>query len=106
MTLAMNSRYRALGVIQAPGTDGVLRPTVPILRHERSAPAATLYRHRVTGLEDLEYLAWRFSASSEDWWRIADANPLAFPLDLRPGNALNLPHNEQSRPLRDRGRTF
>ncbi|MGY1694624.1 hypothetical protein ACI780_06875 [Geodermatophilus sp. SYSU D00814] len=44
----------------------------------------------MSGLEDLEYLAWRLLGSSESWWRIADANPLAFPLDLRPGDTLTV----------------
>lgn len=92
MTVPIASRYRLLGVLQAPGRDGVVRPTVPIRRHDPVAPAsASPYRHRVTGVEDIEYLAWRFGGSSEEWWRIADANPLAFPLDLRPGNAVTLP---------------
>jgi hypothetical protein len=103
MAVSINSRYHALGTVLAPGNDGVLRPTVPILRHERGELEATPYRHRVTGMEDIEYLAWRFGGSSEDWWRVADGNPLAFPLDLRPGDALIVP---QARQAQGRGRTF
>jgi hypothetical protein len=105
MTVAINSRYRALGVIDAPGADGVVRPTVPIRRLTPPPPPPARYRHLVTGVEDIEYLAWRFVGNGEDWWRIADDNPLAFPLDLRPGDRVDLPRSGRP-PTEGRGRTF
>jgi phage tail protein X len=47
----------------------------------------------LTGVESLEYLAWRFYGRSTAWWHIADANPLIFPLDYRPGMSVTLPQS-------------
>ncbi|HEY4240003.1 MAG TPA: hypothetical protein VGM88_09320 [Kofleriaceae bacterium] len=49
------------------------------------------YKHRVTALENIEYLAWRYFGHSEDYWRILDANPTRFPLDLKPSEQLLVP---------------
>ena len=105
MAVAINSRYRTLGVIEAPGADGVLRPTVPIRRFDPSSAPAATYQHLVSGAEDIEYLAWRFIGNGEEWWRIADENPLAFPLDLRPGARVYLPTGPRPATA-SRGRTF
>jgi hypothetical protein len=45
----------------------------------------------LTGVESLEYLAWRFYGRSTAWWQIADANALVFPLDYRAGTSVALP---------------
>jgi hypothetical protein len=60
-----------------------LQPTTPLPRRTR--------RHVVTGVESLEYLAWRMLGNSELWWRLADAGPRAYPLDLAPGMAITVP---------------
>jgi hypothetical protein len=64
------------------------------------------YHHRVTGAEDIEYLAWRFFNASDLWWRIADANPVRFPLDLRPGDAIEIPSNDDFGRIVSRERRF
>jgi nucleoid-associated protein YgaU len=45
----------------------------------------------VTGVETIEYLAWRYYGDSKLWWRIAEANDLQFALDIVPGTTLNIP---------------
>ena len=91
MAVSITSRYRGLEVYDAPDATGAVHPTVAIRRHVPPPAGSVDYHHRVTGIEDIEYLAWRFHGDSEIWWRIADANPPAFPLDLRPGDALSVP---------------
>lgn len=90
MPVPLNSRYHGLPVHDAPGADGTERPAVAI-RPGPSEPTEAAYNHLLTGAEGMEYLAWRFFGSSQAWWRIADANPLVFPTDLRPGTALAIP---------------
>ena len=60
---------------------------------ESTPPAAgvTIYRHQVTGLETLEYLAWRYYGNSALWWRISEANDLRYPIGLEPGSTINIP---------------
>lgn len=95
MTVSITSRYRGLDVFNAPAGDGP-RATVAIRRYAPPPSTAVNYQHRVTGVESVEYLSWRFYGNSEQWWRIADANPVTFPLDWRPGAAVAVPTTEQS----------
>jgi hypothetical protein len=67
-------------------------------------PEADLYNHRLTGVETIEYLAWRYFGNSSAWWHIADANALVFPLDHRPGTTVKVaPAGGVGRVLRTRG---
>jgi hypothetical protein len=88
MPLPITSRYRTLAVHEAPDAAGDLHPTIPIRRHEPPPTPSVTYRHRMSGAEDIEYLAWRFLGDGESWWRIADENSVRFPLDFRPGDAV------------------
>jgi hypothetical protein len=106
MTVSLTSRYRPLGVVEAAGADGRLHPTVPIRRLDQSTALPGAYKHRVTGAEDIEYLSWRLFGASDAWWRIADANPVRFPLDLRPGDAVAMPSKEEFGRIVDRSRVF
>jgi nucleoid-associated protein YgaU len=108
MPVPISSRYRGLGVQDAPDAHADTRPSVPIRRHPPEAidTRSTQYRHRLTGVETVEYLAFRFYANSESWWRIADANPIRFPLDFRPGDALTVPSSNELATSIDRTRTF
>lgn len=90
MTIAITSRYYGLPVYTAVDSQGKSHATVAIRPPAPPAPATATYHHVLTGVEDIEYLAWRFYASSADWWRIAEANPLLFPLDLTPGTSVNI----------------
>src|SRR4051794_1302632 len=90
MPVDLRSRYAALPVAQAPDASGTLRSMLPIRRFQPPDPAVARYHHRVTGTETLEYLMWRYQGSSDQWWRLADANPLRFPLDWRPGDTVDV----------------
>lgn len=106
MSVSITSRYRPLGILQAPDASGQVHPAVPIRRHPRRRADVPGYRHRLSGAEDIEYLAWRFYGNSEAWYRIADANPLLFPLDLRAGAGVNVPPRDDIGRIVDRERTF
>ncbi|WP_326772966.1 hypothetical protein [Streptomyces sp. NBC_01445] len=91
MAVSITSRYRGLAVYDAVDACGTVHPTVEIRRHTAPPADSPDFRHHVTGTEQIEDLAWRFYGHSDAWWCIADANPLAFPLDLRPGDAVAVP---------------
>ena len=91
MPTFLNSRYRDLSVYQVDDPERGRTATVAI-RPPTPPPAGTpMYRHVVSGTETMEYLAWRFFGSSDAWWKLAEANPGLFPLDLRPGMSLDVP---------------
>lgn len=105
MPVSLTSRYDGLPVYAATDTQGAVHPTIPI-RPTSSPPAdASLYHHVVAGMEDIEYLAWRYYGSSAAWWRVAEANPLVFPLDWKTGTTLNIPSPGDVGP-RQRSRSF
>ncbi len=89
MAVSIGSRYRQLSAYSAAAADGTVRPTLPIRR--TPVQGATTYRHLVSGVEDIEYLAWRYLGDSLAWWALADANPVSFPLDIAPGEILDVP---------------
>jgi hypothetical protein len=105
MTVGITSRYRGLDTYDATDANGVVHPTVAIRRYAPPPGDAVNYQHQVTGVEGVEYLAWRFYGNSEVWWRIADANPARFPLSLRPGDVEAIPASGASAVL-DRERVF
>lgn len=90
MPAGLRSRYATLPVAQAPDAAGMPRAMLPIRPPAPIDPSLARFHHRVTGVETLEYLAWRYQGTSQDWWRIADANPLRFPLDWRPGDTVDV----------------
>jgi hypothetical protein len=91
MTVSITSRYRNQPLYHAEAPDGTQEPTVSIRRYVPPPPDSTAYQHRMTGLDDIEYLSWRFFSDGALWWRIADENPIAFPLDLRAGDSIAVP---------------
>lgn len=89
MPVDIRSRYWALNAYPAPDDDGAT-PTVPVRPNAVIAESSTV-AHRLSGVENVEYLAWRYYGRSQVWWRICDGNPLAFPLDYRPGAEVRVP---------------
>ena len=104
MPISNTSRYFGLDVYQATDAKGVTHPTVAIRPAPPAQPDITFYRQPLTGVDNIEYLAWRQYGSSDSWWRIADANDLIFPLDLAPGLDINIPApGDVGRIVRTRG---
>ena len=91
MPISNSSRYFGLAVYEAKDARQVSHPTVAIRPSISPPQGTTFYRHPITGVEDIEYLAWRYYGGSDAWWRIAEANELRFPLDWAPGMTLNIP---------------
>src|SRR5574340_651783 len=90
MPVSSSSRYFNQPVYDTTDSAGDTHPTVA-MRPAAATPVPVVYQHTVAALETLESLAWRTFNSSEAWWRIADANPLVFPLDWAPGDVVSLP---------------
>lgn len=89
MTVGPQSRYAREGVLEVVDPDGETRPIIGA-RWRRTLPGDVAW-HLVVEGESFETLADRFLGASTLWWRIADANPLVFPLDLRPGTQVAIP---------------
>jgi hypothetical protein len=89
MPVDVTSRYRALQSYEVVDEAG--RSTALPARLLRSRELLDVYNHRLTGMETLEYLAWRYFGKSAAWWVVADANELVFPLDHKPGATVKVP---------------
>lgn len=89
MAVGPLSRYGREAVFDVVLPDGTLRTTVAA-RWADGTPADIVWHIVVEG-DSFESLAARHLGSSALWWRIADANPLVFPLDLPPGVAVAIP---------------
>ena len=88
MPVDVRSRYWALSPYSAPTGSGPI-PTLPA-RPNAPVPEKDTVAHRLNGVENVEYLAWRYYGRSAVWWRVCDGNPLAFPLDYRPGATIRI----------------
>ncbi|KQN29379.1 MULTISPECIES: hypothetical protein [unclassified Sphingomonas] len=103
MPVAIRSRYATSAVRQAPDRDGTARAMLPARLYDTPPAAAARSRHALTGTETLETLSWRYGGTSDGWWRVADANRLAFPLDWRAGEVVDIVGtNDTGRIVRDR----
>lgn len=103
MPVAIRSRYATSVVRQAPDRDGAARAMLPVRLYDSPSTTAARSRHALTGTETLETLSWRYGGNSDGWWRVADANRLAFPLDWHPGQVVDIiGANDTGRIVRDR----
>ncbi|MGW4229491.1 LysM peptidoglycan-binding domain-containing protein [Streptomyces sp. NPDC004980] len=86
------SRFTGLPTLTVTAPDGSVRRVVALRLTRPSTGKAG--EHRVLQGEGLDLLARRFYGTEALWWRIMDANPLVHPLDVLPGDVLNLPDPE------------
>lgn len=89
MPVTSNSRYARVPVVEAPDASGEAKAAIGIRPYDSGLPVVV--SERLTGLDTIEYLAWKNYRNSAYWWRIADANPLRFPLDWAAGDMVALP---------------
>lgn len=89
MPVDVTSRYRALKSYEVANEAG--ESTALPARPLRPQENLDVYNHRLTGVENIEYLAWRYYGKSTAWWVVADANELTFPLDHKPGATVKVP---------------
>lgn len=94
MPVSIGSRYQGLPVYEAADAEGDPAATIAVRPTPAPPPVTATYQHVVSGAETVEYLAWRYYGSSAAWWRIADANPAIFPLDLQTGATVSVPTGE------------
>ncbi|HEX8073051.1 MAG TPA: hypothetical protein VF546_24100 [Pyrinomonadaceae bacterium] len=90
MPVKPDSRFAKLPVLRVRAPDGTVRAVVA-LRLVPDTPPGARARHRVGAGEELDQLARRFYGNERLWWRILDANPVVYPLDIKPGDELTLP---------------
>jgi hypothetical protein len=91
MPVSLTSRYANLPVYDAVDASGATHPTIAIRPSTVPTPGSTSAQRTLVGVETVEYLAWQYYHASAAWWRIAEANPLIFPLDLTSGMSLTVP---------------
>lgn len=86
------SRYYGIDTATVPGPDG---RDIRYLRR-RLLPSldgfTTLTMHTVATNDRPDLLAFTYLGDAEQWWRIADANPVLDPRDLtaRPGSVIRI----------------
>ena len=81
------SRYEKGSVI-VPQPDSTVA-----VRRSFPTHGTTYVLHTWRASDRLDRLAARFFGKSEDWWKIADANPLIQnPYDIRPGQQIRIPY--------------
>jgi len=89
MPVKPDSRFAQLPVIQVTAPDGSTRQVIALRLASPPVGATTVYR--LTQGEAIDLLARRFYGDEGLWWRILDANPVLYPLDLQGGDVLNVP---------------
>jgi hypothetical protein len=94
MPAAPGSRLAGLPVLAVRAPDGTIRHVVA-LRLTGTQPAAERV-HRVVRGEGIDLIARRELGDEGLWWRVLDANPVRYPLDLPAGEVLRLPAPEQA----------
>jgi hypothetical protein len=90
MPVKPDSRFAALPTLQVLAPDGTPRRVVA-LRLTRPRALGVGAPHRVTQREEVDALARRYFGDERLWWRLLDANPTVYPLDLVPGTVLSVP---------------
>jgi hypothetical protein len=103
MPVKPDSRFAMLPIHPAPAPDGSTRLVVALRLTTPPLPIAV--RHRLRHGEQVDLLARKFFGDERLWWRILDANPLIYPLELEPGAILAIPASASATRV-TRARTF
>lgn len=93
MPVKPDSRFAGRPVFQVRAPDGSLRTVIGLgLGTAQTVPATEeTVVHRVLQGETIDAIARRYYGDEALWPQILDANPLVFPLDIRPGDLLRIP---------------
>jgi nucleoid-associated protein YgaU len=91
MPVTSDSRFAELPLVASIAPDGTVRHVVS-LRLRRESLDVTA-RHRIQQGQAVDLLARRLLGDERLWWRLLDANPKVYPLelDLEPGTVINVP---------------
>jgi hypothetical protein len=92
------SRYYGIGQSVHTTADGQEIPYTPRRLLPRPEGLMQIDEHAVADGDRADNLANRYLGDPEQWWRIADANPVLDPADLtaKPGRVLRITLPDQS----------
>jgi len=90
MPLTADSRYANLPLIAVTAADGSQRNVVE-LRLQSQVTDVQTTPYSVRRGDAVDFLARKFYGDEHLWWRILDANPNVYPLDIKSGDALQIP---------------
>ena len=90
MPVAPDSRFAELPMLRVRAPDGSVREVIG-LRLRRPEPGPPVAQHLVTEGEVVDLISRIYFGSDGLWWRLLDANPLRYPLDLHAGEVLAVP---------------
>lgn len=94
MPVRPGSRFAGLPVLEVVAPDGTRRRVLGLRLRATDEPGTGT--HPVRQGESIDLIALRRLGDEQLWWRLLDANPLRYPLDLTPGEQLRLPHPVQA----------
>ena len=89
MPVAPDSRFATLPIFPTIAPDGSTRLVIGFAFARPLPPAPD--PHVVRQAESIDQIARLHLGAEGLWWRVLDANPLVYPLDLAPGDVLDLP---------------
>ena len=90
MPVTPDSRFAGLPILEVLAPDGTTRHVVALRIGRLPAPQSRA-PVRVRQGDEIDLLAQRYLGNERLWCRILDVNPLVYPLDIAPGDPLNLP---------------
>lgn len=90
MPVKPDSRFANLPVIAVTTPDGSQRNVIE-LRLQGQVLSAPTTAYRVRDGDSPDFIARKFLGDEHLWWRILDVNPEVYPLDIKAGDALELP---------------
>ena len=87
--ISKRSRYAGCNLVRE-GTEAYLSTRPPL----EIAPQPDDRFHEVVVGERLDQLAYRYLGDAKLWWVIAEANDIAWALEIEPGTVLRIPSVE------------
>ena len=104
MPVKPDSRYAKSPIYEAVGPDGKPRRALGILWRSYGS-SNDGHSHQLRRRDDIDLLARRNLNNERLWWKILDVNPLVYPLDLGPGDVVEVPSTGSNEPT-TRARRF
>ena len=90
MPVAPDSRYANLPLLAVTAADGSQRNVIE-LRLQSQVTDVQTAAYRARAGDTVDSLARKSYGDEHLWWKILDANPVVYPLDLKSGDVLELP---------------
>lgn len=88
MPVFAGSRNQGLLFTAIIGDDGITKKFL----HLRIPPSyRSQIQHQTLPGEELDFLAFHYNGQARQWWQIAEANGLFWPLEIPSGTRLDIP---------------